>query len=107
VQQKAEFVLWCAEFKLVVTVQHKWLKLYPGEKAPDDKALNCWLKQLKEIAKCCKIGLQIDRELWKECEVHRQPCVRRPKKSTVRSSELGIPKTMIQNVIHKHLHPYA
>jgi hypothetical protein len=38
----------------------------------------------------------------------RQSCIRSPKKSIAhRSSELGIPKTMIQNIIHKHLHLYA
>jgi hypothetical protein len=48
VQQKAEFVLWYAELKSVVAVQHKWRRLHPGEKAPDDRALNLWLKQFKE-----------------------------------------------------------
>jgi hypothetical protein len=33
---------------IVVTVQRKWQRLLPGEKAPNDKALNRWLKQLKE-----------------------------------------------------------
>jgi hypothetical protein len=38
VQQKAEFVLWCAELKLVVAVQRKWRRLHAGEEAADDKA---------------------------------------------------------------------
>jgi hypothetical protein len=41
-------------------------------------------------------------------ECIRQSCVRSHKKSiTRRSLELGIPKTTIQNVIHKHLCLYA
>jgi hypothetical protein len=47
------YVLWYAELKLVVTVQHKWQRLHPGEKAPD-KALNCWLKQFKETGSVAK-----------------------------------------------------
>jgi hypothetical protein len=38
----------------------------------------------------------------------RQSCVRSPKKSIAhRNLELGIQKTTIQNIIHKHLHLYA
>jgi len=34
----------------------------------------------------------------------RQSCLRSPKKSVARRSlELGVPKTMIQNVVHKGL----
>jgi hypothetical protein len=40
--------------KSVVTVQRKWQRLHPGEKAPDDKALNQWLKQLKETGSVAK-----------------------------------------------------
>jgi hypothetical protein len=36
-QQKAEFVLWYAELKSVVTVQRKWRRLHPGEEAADDR----------------------------------------------------------------------
>jgi hypothetical protein len=54
VQQKAEFVLWHAELKSAVKVQRKWLRLHPGEKAPDDKALNRWLKQFKETGSAVK-----------------------------------------------------
>jgi hypothetical protein len=52
--QKAEFVLWYAELKSVLTVQHTWRRLHPGEKAPDDKALNRWLKQYKEMGSVAK-----------------------------------------------------
>jgi hypothetical protein len=48
VQQKAEFVLRYTEVKSVVKVQRKWPRFHPGEKVPDDKALNHWLKQFKE-----------------------------------------------------------
>jgi len=48
VHQKAQFVLWYAELKSVVTVQRKWRSLHPGEKPPMDKALNQWVNQFKE-----------------------------------------------------------
>jgi hypothetical protein len=48
VQQKVQFVLWYAELKSVVAVQHKWRSLHPGEKPPTDKALNRWMNQFKE-----------------------------------------------------------
>jgi transposase len=54
VQQKAQFVLWYAELKSVVAVQRKWQRLHPGEKAPDDKALNRWLTQFKETGSVAK-----------------------------------------------------
>jgi hypothetical protein len=54
VQQKAQFLLCCAELKSVVAVQRKWQSLHPGEKAPDDKALNRWLKQFKETGSVAK-----------------------------------------------------
>jgi hypothetical protein len=53
-QQKAEFVLWYAELKSVVTVRCKWPRLCLGEKAPNDMALNCWLKQFKEMESAAK-----------------------------------------------------
>jgi hypothetical protein len=42
------------KLKSVVTVQCKWRRLYPGEKAQDDKALNRWLKQFKETGSVVK-----------------------------------------------------
>jgi hypothetical protein len=48
-QQKDEFLLWYTELKSVVTVQCKWQRLHPGEKASYDKALNLSSKQLKEM----------------------------------------------------------
>jgi hypothetical protein len=53
-QQKPEFVLWYAELKSHVTVQRKWRRLHPREKAPDDKDLNFWLKQFKETGSVVK-----------------------------------------------------
>jgi hypothetical protein len=48
VQQKAAFILLYAKLKSVVTVQRNWRSLHPGEKAPDDKVLNLWLKEFKK-----------------------------------------------------------
>jgi hypothetical protein len=53
VQQKAEFVLWYTELKSVVTVQHKWWRLHPGEKAPDDKTESL-VETVQRNGKCCE-----------------------------------------------------
>jgi hypothetical protein len=105
IQQKAQFVLWYAELKSVVAVQCKWQTLHPGEKAPGDKALNRWLKQFEEtgsVAKQKSSGRP--RSLEENVERIRQSCVRSPKKAIAhRSLALGIPKSTIQNVLHKRL----
>jgi hypothetical protein len=107
VQQKAEFVLLYTELKSVVTVQRKW-RLHPGEKVPDDTALNRWLKQFKETGSVAKQKSSGRSGTYEENVYHiRQSCVRSPKRSLARRLELGIPKTMIQNVIHKRLCLYA
>jgi hypothetical protein len=101
VQQKARFVLWYAELKSVVTVQRKWQRLHPGEKAPDDK-----LKEAGSVAKQKFSGRPRTSE--ENVERIRQSCVRSPKKSIARRSlALGIPKTTIQNVLHKRLRLHA
>jgi hypothetical protein len=108
-QQKAEFVLGYAELKSFVTVQCKWQRSHPGEEVPDDKALNRWLKQFKEMGSAVKqksSGQPGTSEENVECI--GQSCVRSPKKSIAcLSLELGIPETVNQNVIHKHLRLYA
>jgi hypothetical protein len=91
--------------KLVVTVQSKWRKLHPGEKAPGDKALNHLLKHFKETGNVAK-QKSSGRRGTSEENVERviQSCVRNPKKSIIlRTLDLGIPKTTIQNVFHKCL----
>jgi hypothetical protein len=108
-QQKAQFVLWYAGLKSVVAVQHKWQRLHPGEKAPHDKDLNRWLKQFKEtgsVAKQKPSGRP--RTLEENVECIRRSCVRSPKKSIAcQSLALGIPKTTIQNVLHRRLRLHA
>jgi len=109
VHQKAQFVLWYAELKSVVAVQHKWRSLHPGEKPPMDKALNRWMYQFKEtgtVEKQKSTGRP--RTLEEDVERIRQSCIRSPKKSIAcRSITLGIPKTTIQNVLHKRLRLHA
>ena len=103
VQQKAQFVLWYAEFKSIVVVQRKWRTLHPGEKAPDDKALNRWMKQFKETGSVSK-GVSPGRSstLEKNVERIKQSCVRSPKNFIARRSlALSIARTRIQNVLHK------
>jgi hypothetical protein len=82
VQQKADFVLWYAELKSVLKVQRKWRSSHPGEKAPDDKALNSWLKEFKEtgiVAKQKSSGRPGTSE--ENVEHIRQSCVRSPEMS--------------------------
>jgi hypothetical protein len=43
-------------------VQRKWRSLRPGEKAPDDKDVNCWLKLFKEREALRNRNLQVDQE---------------------------------------------
>jgi hypothetical protein len=64
-----------------------------------DKALNLWLKQLKETGSVMKQKSSDWPGRWgKKVECIRQSCVRMPKKSVAHQSlELGIPKTTIQN----------
>jgi hypothetical protein len=70
-QQKAEFVLWYAELKSVVTVQCKWQRLHQGEKVP-----NHWLKQLKETGSAVKESSSGQPGTSEEnVECIRQPCV--------------------------------
>ena len=108
-QQKAQFVLWYAEFKSIVVVQQKWCTLHPREKAPDDKELNQWMKQFKETGSLSK-GASPGRPSTSEenFEQITQSGVRSPKNSTAyRSLALGIAKTTIQNVLHMHLRLHA
>jgi hypothetical protein len=105
VQQKAEFVLWCAELRSVVTVQCKRRRLHPGEKAADDKALKHWLKEFKEMRIVAK-QKSSGRPGTSEENVGRirQSCVGSRKMPIARRNlEFWIPKTTIQNVIHKLL----
>jgi hypothetical protein len=93
------------ELKSVVAVQRKWQRLHPGEKAPDDKALNLWLTQFKEMGSVAKQKSSGQPRTSEEnVERIRQSCVRSPKKSIAHQSwALGISKTTIQNVFHKRL----
>jgi hypothetical protein len=77
--------------------------------APDDKALNCWLKQFKEKGSVVKQKSSCRPGTWEEnVERVRQSRVRSPKNSIAHQIlELGIPKTTIQNVIHNRLCLYA
>jgi len=74
-----------------------------GEKPPVDKALNRWMNQFKEtgtVEKQKSTGRPRTSE--KDVKRIRQSCIRSPKKSIAhRSVTLGIPKTTIQNILHK------
>jgi len=109
VYQKAQFVLWYAELRSVVAVQHKWRSLHPGEKPPTDKVLNRWMNQFTEtdtVEKQKSTGRPRTSE--EDIERIRQSCIRSPKNSIARRNvKLWIPKTIIQNVLHKRLRLHA
>jgi hypothetical protein len=67
------------------------------------------LKQFKEMESAVKQKSSGQPGTSEENVEHiKQSCVRSPKKSIARRSlELGIPKTTIQNVIHKCLRLYV
>jgi F0F1-type ATP synthase gamma subunit len=68
-QQKAEFVLWYTEFKSVVTVQCKWQRLHPGEKALDDKTESL-IETVQSNGVLKNINLYVDQKPWKRIETY-------------------------------------
>ncbi|KAG8242691.1 hypothetical protein J6590_061271 [Homalodisca vitripennis] len=48
VQQKAQCVIWYAESKSIVSVQRLFRRTYPGQTAPDNKAIVRWFNQFRE-----------------------------------------------------------
>ncbi|KAJ8888027.1 hypothetical protein PR048_007512 [Dryococelus australis] len=48
VKQKAQCVLWFAEFKSAVTVQHNFICQYPGQRVPEWRAICWWVKSFHE-----------------------------------------------------------
>ncbi|GBM61490.1 hypothetical protein AVEN_163881-1 [Araneus ventricosus] len=79
VQQNAQFVLRYTEFKSIVEVQRKWGRI--------SRTTTHFKEDVERIG---------------------QSCVKSPKRSIARRSlALGIPKTTIQNVLHKRLRLHA
>ncbi|KAG8259719.1 hypothetical protein J6590_008755 [Homalodisca vitripennis] len=54
VQQKAQCVIWYAELKSIVSVQRLFRRTYPGQTAPDNKAIVRWFNQFKETGTVAK-----------------------------------------------------
>ena len=83
--QKAQFVLWYAELKLVVAVQRKWQSLHRGEKPPADKALNRWMNQFNSkkyhsqcssqslVAPCWQDSAEAGNQTWSRQKVSNLP----------------------------------
>jgi hypothetical protein len=108
VQQKAQSVLWYAQFKSVGTVQRHFRRTY-GEDPTTDKTTVRWHNQFKETRNV-KLKKSSGRPRTSEENVEhlRQSCLRSPKKSIARRSlELGILKTTIQDLLHKRLRLHA
>ena len=104
-QQKAQCVLWYAEFKSIVRVQRQFRVTYRGHKAPDDKAIRCWCNQFRDTGSVLK-GHSPGRPRTSEDKVEeiRQSCIRSPKKSIARRSlQLNIPKSTLHDVIRRRL----
>jgi hypothetical protein len=87
-----------------VTIQRNFRHTYRTE-ASTDKSVTRLFTQFKEMGSVEKqksTGRLRTSEQIVDCI--RQSCVRSPKISIARCSlELGVPKTTIQNVLHKHL----
>ncbi|KAG8270089.1 hypothetical protein J6590_092911 [Homalodisca vitripennis] len=47
-QQKAQCVIWYAESKSIVSGQRLFRRTYPGQTAPDNKAIVRWFNQFRE-----------------------------------------------------------
>jgi hypothetical protein len=104
VQQKAQCVFWYAEFKSIVTVQRYFRRTY-GEDPLTEKNIVRWHNQFKETINVnLKKSSSQPRTSKENVKRLRQSCLRNLKKSIARRSlELGIPKTTIQNMLHKRL----
>ncbi|GBM56781.1 hypothetical protein AVEN_38348-1 [Araneus ventricosus] len=63
-------------------LERKWRMLHPGEKAPDDKSLNRWMKKFKETGSVAKAASPGTSE--ENVEHIRQSCVRSSKRSIAR-----------------------
>lgn len=108
VQQKAQCVLWLAEFKSVITVQRNFRRVYDTD-PPHPNSIRRWYEQF-QVTGSINIKKSPGRPRTSDEAVERirQSCVRSPKKSIARRSlQLGIPKTTIQNVLHKRLRLHA
>lgn len=108
VQQKAQCVLWYAEFKSPVLVQRNFRRTYRQD-PPTDKTIVRWFNQFKETGSVdIKKSPGRPRTSEEDVERLRQSCVRSPKKSIARRSlELGMAKTTVQNILHKRLKLHA
>ncbi|GBM88637.1 hypothetical protein AVEN_223226-1 [Araneus ventricosus] len=83
---KSANCVWYSEFKSIVAVERKWYTLHPGEKAPDDKSLNRWMKKFKETGSVAKGASPGQPRTSENVEHIRQSCVRSPKRSIARRS---------------------
>lgn len=104
-QQKAQCVLWYAEFKSIVIVQRQFRVTYPGQNSPDDKAIRRWFNQFRDTGSVLK-GHSPGRPKTSDDKVEeiRQSCIRSPKKSIVRRSlQLNVPKSTLHDVVRKRL----
>ena len=108
VQQKAQCVLWLAEFKAVITVQRTFRHVYNTD-PPHANSIRHWYEQFQESGSInVKKSPGRPRTCDEAVERIRHSCVRSPKKSIARRSlQLRIPKTTIQNVLHKRLRLHA
>ena len=109
VQQKAQSVLCLALFKSVLTVQRTFQRVYDGDPLHAN-SIRRWYAQFHEIGSVdVKKSPGRPRTSDETVERIRRSCVRSPKKSIAkRSLQLGVPKSTIQNVLHKlfRLHAY-
>lgn len=106
-QEKAQAVLWYAEFKSIITVQRQFRRVFQ-KNAPDPKTIKEWTATFLATGSVQKRhggGRRVSEE---RVEDVRTAFTRSPRKSTRRASrELQMPRTTLQRVLHKRLRLYA
>ena len=104
VQQKAQSVLWVVEFKSVVTVQRTFRCVYGGVPPHANSIRRCYAQFQENGSFDVKKYPGCPRTSDETVERIRRSCVRSSKKSIAkRSLQIGVPKSIIQNVFHKRL----
>ena len=107
-QEKAQAVLWFAEFKSVILTQRKFKKEF-NKNAPSRKLLYAWRDKFLATGSVLKKSGGA-RKVVSESRVEaiRATFARSPKKSVrIASRELAIPKSTVHDVLHKKLRLYA
>lgn len=107
IQEKAQAVLWYAEFKSIIKVQREFRRVY-NKAAPDSKRIKAWHTQFLNTGSVEKRHGGGRRVSDEHVENVREAFQRSPRKSIRQASrELQMPRTTVHHVLRKRLHLYA